>query len=53
MVFCFEDTRWYFNQGKLLTRKTSNETEHLMEFPIIRWFKFTLKPPYSIMRDKL
>ena len=21
--------------------------------PIIRWFKFTLKPPYSIAHDKL
>ena len=35
-VFCFEDVRCYFNQGKLLTRKTSNETEHLMEFPIFK-----------------
>ena len=22
-------------------------------FPIFRWFKFTLKPPYSIAHDKL
>ena len=23
------------------------------EFPVFRWFKFTLKPPYSIAHDNL
>ena len=26
---------------------------HLTYLRIIRWFKFTLKPPYSIVHDKL
>ena len=35
--FCFEDAKWNFNQGKLLTRKTSNETKHLIEIPILNY----------------
>ena len=34
--FHFEDVMWYFNHGKLLRRKTSNETKHLMEIPIFK-----------------
>ena len=34
--FSFEDVMWNFNQGKLLTRKTSNGTKHLVEIPIFK-----------------
>ena len=34
--FCFEYAMWNFNQGKLLTTKTSNGKKHLMENPIFK-----------------
>ena len=40
----------------LLNSYAQCEREELLEgYPrfLLRWFKFTLKPPYRIMRDKL
>ena len=34
--FCFENVMQHFNQRTLLTRKTSNETKHLVEIPIFK-----------------
>ena len=42
-------------QGQLIPLHTSADysSTELMFLFIFRWFKFTLKPPYSIAHDKL
>ena len=46
----------YFGfQGTLQVTGTSFFVMHpfFCNVPVFRWFKFTLKPPYSIVHDKL
>ena len=50
LAFPHEST--YYDM-KLATFSLDKYFNLIVTFPIFRWFKFTLKPPYSIVHDKL
>ena len=49
----FEPYLQYFTNFEEYLNKFLQEIVNFMEDPVFRWFKFTLKPPYSITHDNL